>query len=216
MKQDTEIKQDVEAELRWTPSIDERHIAVAVNKGVVSLTGHVQTFLEKYDAERAVKRLSGVTGVANDIEVKLAGDAPSDAEIAENIVRRLQLELPQGSPGIKTLVHRGRVTLDGTVEWNFQRQHAEMIARQQRGVAAVTNLLEVQPRIEPRDISQRIKAAFHRSAQLDANQISVQSEGGVVTLKGRVTSWAESLEAQDAAWAAPGVRAVRNEIRVGG
>jgi osmotically-inducible protein OsmY len=216
MKSDHEIKTDVEAELRWTPDVDERHIAVAVNNGVVTLTGTVRRFLDKYNAERAVKRLAGVSGIANDIGVKLDGDeVRPDSEIAEKIVTALRLELPQAHAQIKPLVHHGSVTLEGKVEWQFQRDHAERIAQRQKGVVAVSNLIQVQPQVAPRDIERRIHAAFHRNAQIDANNITVDAANGTVTLRGRVSSWAERQEAQDTAWCAPGVTQVKNEINIG-
>lgn len=215
MKSDPALKSDVEAELKWVPNIDESHIGVVVNKGVVTLSGTVRTYLEKYDAERAIKRLSGVAGVANEIEVRLATDAMRpDSEIAENIARGLRTELPPGTV-IKVMVDQGRVTLEGTVEWHFQRQSAEHIARRQKGVSFVLNLIFVEPKVQPRDIKRRIQSAFHRHAQIDADHITVVTDGGVVTLRGSVPTWTEREEAQETAWQAPGVTEVRNEIAIG-
>ena len=215
MKTDIDLKKDAEAELRWTPNVDEKHIGVVANKSVVTLSGTVRTFLEKYQAECAIKRLAGVAGVANDIEVRLDGDdVRPDSEIAENIAHDMRLEVPMAYEHIKILAHGGHVTLEGTAEWYFQREHAEAIARRQKGVTAVTNLVVVRPRIEPRDIQRSIQAAFHRSAQQHVNQIVVEANGGIVTLKGAVPTWAEREQAQETAWRAPGVVQVKNELRI--
>ena len=216
MKADTEIKRDVEAELRWAPEIDDTDIAVKVLNRVVTLSGSVHRFLDKYEAELAAKRVEGVAGIANDIEVRLgSGDGISDPEIARNVVAAIAADLPIASEKIKVLVHGGRVTLEGKLEWNYQRIQAERAVRRQKGVLAVVNLIELTPKAAPQDIKRRIQTAFHRSAQIDANLITVEAKEGLVTLKGRVRSWAEREEAQDTAWCAPGVTQVKNEITVG-
>lgn len=216
MKSDSEIERDVESELRWRPDIDERDIAVKVNDSVVCLTGFTRSFLDKQRAEEAVKRIAGVAGVANDIEVRL-GDAAglSDPQITRAAVDAVRSEVPGASENIKVLVHHGYVTLEGRVEWHYERSLAESAVHRLRGVMGVTNAIIVQPTVKPTEIRQRIENAFRRSAQIDADHITVEARGGEVTLRGKVRNWAERQEAQETAWSAPGVSQVRNEIQVG-
>jgi len=215
MKSDADIKRDVEAELRWRPDINERDIAVKVNNSVVALTGFTRSFLDKQRAEEAVKRVAGVAGVANDIEVRWGGDeALSDPEITRAAVEAIRTEVPGASQNLQVLVHHGYITLEGKVEWHYMRGQAESAVRRVRGVMGVTNSIVVEPTAKPTEIRQRIENAFRRSAQIDANQISVEARGGEVTLHGKVRSWSERQEAQDTAWSAPGVTQVHNDIQV--
>jgi osmotically-inducible protein OsmY len=216
MKSDSDIQRDVEAELRFRPDIDERDIAVKVNNTVVTLTGFTRTFLDKQRAEEAVKRVAGVSGVANDIEVRLGqGDGLSDPEITRAAVQAIRSEIPIASENIKVLVHHGYVTLEGKVEWQYQKERAEGAVRRQRGIMGVTNSISIEPAARSSEIKQRIEDAFRRSAQVDADRIVVETHGGAVTLRGRVRSWTEREEAQQTAWCAPGVARVNNEITIG-
>ena len=216
MRSDSDIKRDVEAELRFRPDIDERDIAVKVNDSIVTLTGFAHSYPEKQRAEEAVLRVGGVCGVANDIEVRLGdGEGLADPEITRAAVAAIRADVPSVSDSIKVIVHQGYITLEGTVEWNFLKEFAEHAVRRQRGVMGVTNSISVRPSVRPAEIKRRIEAAFRRSAQVDANQITVDAQGGEVTLHGRVRSWMEREEAQRTAWSAPGVTQVKNEIRVG-
>ncbi len=214
MKSDAHIKTDVESELKWAPDVDETDIAVKVTGGEVSLTGFVPDFAQKYQAEIATKRIAGVSAVANDIQVKPIAGAPSDPEIARAAVAVLKFDLPLTHDSVKVIVHEGRVTLEGKVEWDLQRTLAESGVRRLRGVISVTNLITLEPKVAPRDIKQKIEAAFRRLAQVDADKIFVDAQGSDVTLRGEVRSWAEHDQAQQTAWAAPGVTWVRNDIRV--
>lgn len=214
MKSDAHIKTDVESELKWAPDVDETDIAVKVTGGEVSLTGFVADFAQKYQAEIATKRIAGVSAVANDIQVKPIAGAPSDPEIARAAVAGLKFDLPLAHDSVKVIVHEGRVTLEGKVEWDLQRTLAESAVRRLRGVISVTNLITLEPKVAPRDIKQKIEAAFRRLAQVDADKIFVDAQGSDVTLRGEVRSWAEHDQAQQTAWAAPGVTWVRNDIRV--
>jgi osmotically-inducible protein OsmY len=214
MKSDTDIKKDVEAELKWSPDVDETDIAVKVNDGEVTLSGYARNYFEKYQAETAAKRVKGVAAVANDLEVRSFAGAPTDPEIARAAVTALKIELPLTWETIKTVVQQGRVKLEGTLEWHYQRERAESAVRRLSGVVSVLNQIRIQPKIAPQDIKQRIEDAFRRIAQVDADQITVEAQGSDVTLRGEVRSWAERDQAQQTAWSAPGVAKVINELRV--
>lgn len=216
MRTDTEIEQDVKAEMRWSPDFDETDIAVKVKGGVVTLTGFVPTLSEKYRAETAAARVAGVCGVANDVHVRVShGDGATDPEIARDAVAAIKTTLPLTSEHIKVLVDDGRVTLEGEVEWQYQREAAESAVCRLRGVREVENVIQIAPRISATDIQRQIAEAFRRSAAVDANSVTVDARGSEVTLRGKVRSWAERAEAQRTAWSAPGVTRVDNEITVG-
>jgi osmotically-inducible protein OsmY len=217
MRADSDIKRDVEEELKWEPNVDATDIAVAVKNGVVTLTGFVRSYAHKLAAERATKSVAGVVGLANDIEVRLPGaDARPDPEIAREIAAELKLWLPYSAEHIKAVVKNGWVTLEGEVEWNYQRDHAERAVRWIKGVNGVSNLIRLKPRAtpSPTEIKHKIEEAFRRSALVDANRVTVEASGGEVMLRGTVRSWAERQEAERAAWAAPGVIRVDNRITV--
>ena len=215
MRSDIDIKRDVEAELRWNPDIDATDIAVAVKDGVVTLSGFVRSYAQKFEAEQTAKRVNGVRAVANDIEVRLPiFNQRPDPEIARDAVAEIQNNLPYSSDHVRVVVRDGWVTLEGSVEWNYQRERAEQVVRRVRGVKGITNLIELQPRVPPVEVKHKIEEAFRRSAELDANRITVETEGGVVTLRGTVRSWAERQEAERVAWATPGVVRVNNLITI--
>jgi osmotically-inducible protein OsmY len=217
MRADSDIKRDVEEELKWEPNVDATDIAVAVKNGVVTLTGFVRSYAHKLAAERATKSVAGVVGLANDIEVRLPGaDARPDPEIAREIAAELKLWLPYSAEHIKAVVKNGWVTLEGEVEWNYQRDHAERAVRWIKGVNGVSNLIRLKPRAtpSPTEIKHKIEEAFRRSALVDANRVTVEASGGEVMLRGTVRSWAERQEAERAAWAAPGVIRVDNRVTV--
>jgi osmotically-inducible protein OsmY len=213
MRSDSEIKRDVEEELKWNPAIDPTDIGVAVKNGVVALTGFVRTYSQKLEAERAAKRVAGVVGVANDIEVRLgSGNERPDPELARDAVAAIKSWLPASYEHIKVVVKNGWVTLEGNVEWNYQRDYAERAVRNLRSVKGVSNFIELKPRATPSEIKQKIEEAFRRSAEIDANRVTVETFGSEVVLKGTVRSWAERQEAERAAYAAPGVTKVDNRI----
>jgi osmotically-inducible protein OsmY len=215
MKTDDEIKRDVEEELRWDPDIDATNVAVAVKDGVVTLTGFVPSYAMKFQAENDAKRVAGVVAVANDIEVRVpALDQRPDPEIAHDAVQALKNQLPYSSQNIKIIVHDGWITLEGEVEWNYQRDRAEDAVRWVKGVKGVVNAIQVKPKVTPTDIKKKIEEAFKRHAEIDANQIQVETRDGEVILKGTVHSWFEREEAERAAWSAPGVKKVEDHITI--
>lgn len=215
MKSDLEIKRDVEAELAWNPELDAKDIAVKVSGGVVTLTGFAPSFADKYRAEGTTKRVAGVAAVANDIEVTLPPDTQlTDPEIARQVVARLKADLPVGHESIKALVHQGHVALEGSVEWHYQRERAEAVVRDLRGVISVRNSIKIRSRVAPGEIKRKIEEAFKRSATVDAEQLAVEAHGSEVILRGQVRSWAERDQALQTAWSAPGVTDVKSEITV--
>jgi osmotically-inducible protein OsmY len=217
MKTDFEIRKDVEEELRWDPDIDPTDIAVKVNSGIVALTGFVRNYSDKYEAEVDAKRVAGVHGVANDLEVRLpTATGRPDPELARDAVAALKTQLPFSWEDLKVIVKEGWVTLEGELEWNYQRDMAESAMRRLPGIRGISNFTTLKAKVMPREVKHRIIAAFHRSAQIDANRVSVETSDGQITLKGSVRSWAEREEAQRAAWATPGVNRVDNQITVSG
>lgn len=213
MSTDSEVKRNVEAEINYDAFVDPTDIVLSVNDGVVSLTGYVSSYSQKIQAETDAKRISGVLSVANDIEVRLASiDARPDPDIARDLVAQLKFDVPFSYENIKSVVKKGWVTLDGSLEWNYQREDAEDTARYIKGVLGVTNLIKVSPRVSPTEVKSKIESALKRSAQLDANSITVEANGGDVVLRGSVGSWAEREEAERAAWLAPGVTKLQNNI----
>jgi osmotically-inducible protein OsmY len=213
MKSDVELREDIERELEWEPSVDERRIGVSVVDGIVTLSGEVTSFSERWNAERAVERVSGVRGIANELKVKSAS-ARSDTDIAKAAVDALKWNVMVPSDKIKVKVRQGWVTLEGEVNWDYQRRAADRAVRNLPGVTGITNLIVLKPRVEPQDLKHKIEETFKREAALDANHIVVQVDGSEVTLRGSVRSWVERREAEKTAWSAPGVTAVHNYITV--
>lgn len=215
MKNDLELRRDILDELEWEPSIDAAGIGVAVQHGIVTLTGTARSYSEKLLAERAVRRVKGVKGIANDVDVHLPGGADrSDSEIVQAAIQALRWKslLPAGR--VTVSVSNGWITLEGEVDWQYQKNAAFEAVHHLYGVTGVTNLIAITPRVSTVGVKSRIEDAFRRSADLDAQRISVEAHDGKVTLRGDVPSWSERQEAERTAWAATGVNQVENLIAI--
>ena len=215
MRTDHVIEADVKQELEFDPDLDATNIAVSVKDGVVTLAGFVKSFFDKYEAETAAKRVVGVQGVANDLEVRLpAVDERPEPDIARDAIAAIKSQLPLSFDKIKVVVKNGWVTLEGQVEWQYQKVTADNAVRRVKGVKGVTNIIALKPRAEPAEIQKKIQEAFKRNAEVDANRIVVETDGSSVVLKGTVRSWIEREEAERVAWSAPGVTKVQDQIVV--
>jgi osmotically-inducible protein OsmY len=211
MKTDLQLQQDVVEELRWDPRVSEKDIAIAIRDGVVTLGGNVDSYAQRIAAERDVEHVSGVKAIANDIEVKLRGDRQrADADIAHAAVTALLWDIEVPEDAIQVKVDQGYITLEGKVDWYFQKAAAERAVRYLAGVKGVLNHISIAPRVAKEDVTRKIKDALHRSADLEANRITVEAAEGEVTLRGEVRSRAERAEMERAAWSAPGVTRVND------
>ena len=212
---DNELRNLVLEELEWEPSVDAAHIGVVAQDGVVTLSGFVENFAEKMAAERAARRVKGVRAIAEEIEVRVPSHRKgADDEIAHRAVSLLNwdIEVPGERLGVK--VEHGVVTLTGDVDWQFQKHAAERDIRRLSGVTGVINAIVVRPSVAPSAVRERIEAALRRHAELEATGLEVAVSGGMVTLRGTVNTAWERSAAEDAAWAAPGVSQVVNQIAV--
>ena len=216
MKTDKELQHDVLDELEWEPRIDASKIGVSADHGVIALRGEVRSYAERWHAERAAKRVAGVEAVANDLAVDLPDvHTPSDADIAQRALSALEWHVAVPHKRVRITVSDGWLTLEGNVEWMFQRRAAEDAVRNLFGVRGITNSMNVRPHVHADQVKEKIEAALRRNAELDAEAIHVETHEGRVVLQGRVRSWAEHEDVIDAAWAAPGVVRVEDHIAVG-
>lgn len=215
MKTDNQIQKDVMDELKWQPFLNSSEIGVAVKNGIVTLSGTVDSFSKKLSAERAAKKVTGVKAIAEDIQI---GVSPAywrtDAEIAETVIDALKWHsfVPEGQ--LKVKVEDGNVTLEGEVEWDYQRSSAKNAVQYLSGVKSVFNLITIKPKLSALDLEHKILNAFRRNAAVDASKITVSTIGDKIILSGKVRSAAESDDAEDVAWEAPGVRQVENKLKV--
>jgi osmotically-inducible protein OsmY len=215
MKTDDEILKDVQDELKWDAYLNSSEIGVSVKNGIVTLTGIVDSYYKKLAAENAVKKVSGVTGVVQKIEVRLSESGKrKDTDIAEAVQNAFKWSVLVPKDKIKIKVENGWVTLEGDVEWEFEKHAALRAVEKLEGVQGVTNNIRVTPRVAPGDIKQKIRSAFLRSATFDSERINVKVDGSTVRLSGKVRSWAEKKEAERQAWLAPGVTRVENDIEI--
>ena len=216
MKTDVELKKDVTVELAWDPAVKATAIGVAVKDGVVTLTGHLETFADKHAAERALRRVAGVKAIALELDVKLSSDHHrSDTDIAASASEALKWNTLVPRESIRLTVDHGWVTLRGDVEWDYQRRGVEKAIRPMMGVVGISN--EITLRVGPKvtDLSRKIQEALTRQALREAKHIEVSVDGATVKLSGTVHSWQERNAAQGVAWSAPGVNTVINDLSVG-
>lgn len=214
-KSDATLHGDVLAALQFEPSLNETRIAINVRKGVITLLGKVDSYADKATAERVVRRVDGVRGIANDLDVELPEHHQrTDTDLAQSALDALRWDVTVPSGGLQVKVEKGWLTLSGEVEWHFQKRHAEDAVRRLRGLRGVINLITVKPRLTATDVKRRIEDAFERNARIHAGGIRVEVDGNRVTLTGTASTLAEMREAEAAAWAAAGVTEVVNKVEV--
>ncbi|MEN9963264.1 MAG: hypothetical protein RL582_359 [Bacteroidota bacterium] len=215
MKTDIEIQKDVIDQLKWEPYLNAAQIGVSVKNGVVTLSGQVDTYSKKVMAEKAAKKVAGVKAIAEDIVVGISpAYRKTDSEIAEASINALKWHTMIPDERIKVSVEDGNVKLEGEVEWEYQRNQAKTAVENLIGVKFVTNLVSVKPKITPFELQQKITTSFQRSANIDASRVTVEVLGSKVILRGKVRSFAEKEDAENAVWSAPGVVSVENKVNI--
>jgi osmotically-inducible protein OsmY len=216
MKTDSDLKKDVMAELAWDPAVTANAVGVSVKDGVVTLSGHLDTYAEKFAAERALRRVAGVQAIAIELDVKLSPQHKrSDTEIAAAAEAALKWHTSAPADKIRITVENGWVRLQGEVEWQYQRASVEKVIRPLIGVVGISNEIGLKVKPVPADLAGRIEDALKRQALREAKRVDVSVEGSTVTLRGHVHSWQERDAVAGAVWSAPGVRSVINEVRIG-
>ncbi|NDW05479.1 BON domain-containing protein [Jiella pacifica] len=209
------LRQDILDELEFEPSIEAAHIGVAVENGVATLTGHVPTYAQKRKVEEVVRRVKGVRGIAEEIEVRpLGSHRTADDEIARRSLNVIGWNTMIPDDKVQVKVENGWVTISGTVEWQYQRNAAAEAVRDLDGVLGITNMIEVAPHATSADVKKRIDEALKRNAEVEARAITVSVVDGTVKLEGHVHDWAERTAVERAAWSAPGVKAVNDHLHI--
>ncbi|HEX6335016.1 MAG TPA: BON domain-containing protein [Flavisolibacter sp.] len=215
MKSDLEIQQDVISQLKWEPFVKVSNIGVSVKNGIVTLSGNVDSYAQKMAAEKAVRKVAGVKAIAEDIQI---GVSPTynltDTEIAASVINALKWHSAVPDEKIQVRVENGIVTLEGEVDWEYQRSSARNAVASLLGVRNVFNNIMLKPKVSATDIKKKISDAFHRSASIDAEKIDVEVTGDKVILRGKVRSYAEKDDAEEAAWCAPGVARIENRLEL--
>lgn len=212
---DINLRQNVLDELEFEPSLNAANIGVTADDGVVTLTGHVGSYTERVKAEKVVKQVKGVRGLAVELEVRYPGDTQtSDDEIARRALQIIAWDTTIPKDKVQVKVEDGWVTLSGEVEWHYQKVDAEYAVHRLSGVKGITDTMTIKPSVEASDIKSRIENAFERNARIEADDIRVTTSGGKVTLDGHVKAWFERNAAENAAWAVPGVTAVDDRLRL--
>jgi osmotically-inducible protein OsmY len=215
MKTDADLKRDVQAELAWDPAVKSTQIGVAVKDGVVTLSGHLETYAEKCAAERALRRVAGVKAIALELDVLLSPEhRRSDTDIANAAEQSLKWNT-LAPDQVRVTVDGGWVTLEGEVEWDYQRRSVEKAIRPLTGVVGISNEITIKHKVTPAGLQSRIAEALKRQVEREVKHLDIKVQGSTVTLSGTVNSWHERDAAQGAAWSAPGVSAVINELRIG-
>ena len=215
MRTSEDIRADVLEELEWVPGLDESEIRIAVDENIVTMTGHVPSWTEKRKSEEAAKRVAGVRGLADEVKVRVPGShGRDDTDVVETALDALRWNYSVPNEKVTVTVDNGWLTLEGTVDWQYQRKAAERAVQGLTGMKHLSNRITVTPRVSPANVKEKVEAAFKRSAELEARNLRVATDGGTVTLSGDVHSWTEWEEAENAAWAAPGVVGVDNRLAV--
>jgi osmotically-inducible protein OsmY len=213
MKKDIEIQNNVMEALKWTPLLNANEIGVAVKNGIVTLSGVVDSYPKKIKAERITRNVKGVHGIAEDITVRLSTDKKkTDTELAQAVLHELEWHSNLNADKIKALVENGHVTLDGQVDWDFQRKSAVKAIWNIKGVCGINNNITVTAAAPATDLKKKIEAAFQRHTHLDASKINLEIKGHKVILSGHVSSWDEKVQAEKAVWSAPGVDTIENYL----
>ncbi len=212
---DAELKADILAELKYEPNVKVTDLGVLVHDGVVTLNGHTNSYMGKWEAVRTIKRIAGVKAIADEIELKIPGSVShTDEDIAAAAAHHLEWSSVVPTGKVTATVRKGWITLDGEVEWKYMKNAAENVVHHLTGVKGVSNMISLKPKSTSTEVKASIRSAFERSALLNANKIEVEISGSEVTLRGNVRTYGERDEAERVAWASPGILSVHNNLMI--